>query len=61
MSDQTPLPSAPALPLISTGNLEIDQSLTSLDDLEKLPVTEHAQVYADIHSKLSSALTDISN
>lgn len=40
----------------STGDAEVDQALTHLDDLDERPLDEHAAVYADIHRSLGSVL-----
>jgi hypothetical protein len=59
MSDQIPLPNVPALLITATGNESIDEALQGLDQLNNLDVTEHADIFATIHTKLSSALSDI--
>jgi hypothetical protein len=59
MSGQIPLPHVPALLITDTGIENIDVALKNLIKLDHLDVTEHAEVFADIHSKLSSALSDI--
>jgi hypothetical protein len=61
MSDQLPLPNSPSLPLSATGIAEIDSALTVLNALDSLEINEHAEVFTQIHAKLSSALTDIDN
>jgi hypothetical protein len=59
MSAQIPLPHVPALLITETGNENIDVALKNLSKLDNLDVTEHAEIFADIHAKLSSALSDI--
>lgn len=59
MSNQMPLPNSPALPIAGTGNAEIDESLLSLTSLDTLDITEHAEIYSQIHIKLTEALSDI--
>jgi hypothetical protein len=43
-------------PGFSTGDFEVDQALTKLDNLDERPLDEHADVYADIHRSLGSVL-----
>lgn len=41
----------------STGDLEVDRILGALDDLDTVPVSEHAGLLLDVHDRLSSELT----
>jgi hypothetical protein len=59
MSNQIPLPNSPALPIAGTGNTDIDDALLELNELENLDITDHADVYSRIHTKLNAALSDI--
>ncbi|CAB4581004.1 MAG: hypothetical protein F2563_04805 [Actinobacteria bacterium] len=61
MSDQLPLPNSPSLPISATGNADIDSALIVLNTLDSLDINEHAEVFTQIHAKLSNALTDIDN
>ena len=59
MSNQLPRPNSPALPIAGTGNADIDDALLELNELENLDITDHADVYSRIHTKLNAALSDI--
>lgn len=59
MSNQIPLPNSPQLPLAETGIAEVDQALSQLIMLDDLEITDHAEIYTQIHSKLTTALSDI--
>jgi hypothetical protein len=59
MSNQIPLPNSPPLPIAGTGNADIDDALLELNELENLDITDHADVYSRIHTKLNAALSDI--
>lgn len=59
MSSQIPLPNSPQLPLTETGIAEVDQALAELVKLENTEITEHAEIYTQVHSKLTAALADI--
>ena len=41
----------------STGDAEVDRILGALDDLDAVPVSEHAGLLLDVHDRLSSELT----
>lgn len=53
-------PTQQALP-DHTGEPRVDDALDRLTDLAELPVTEHADVFEDVHRRLHSALTDLGN
>lgn len=36
----------------------IDETMARLDDLRDRPVSEHAEVYADVHERLQAALVE---
>ena len=41
---------------VVTGDARVDQALRRLDDLDDLPLTEHAAVFEHIHGELTGAL-----
>lgn len=47
-----------AVPVQSTGDARVDAALERLQDLDQVPIGEHAEVFADIHGRLSGALGD---
>ena len=47
-----------AVPVQATGNARVDAALERLQELDQAPIDEHAEVFADIHARLSSALGD---
>jgi hypothetical protein len=34
-------------------------AMARLDELSELPVVEHVDIYADVHERLSTALSDV--
>jgi hypothetical protein len=40
------------------GHPLVEETMARLDDLRDRPVSEHAEVYADIHERLQSALVE---
>lgn len=45
------------LGVVDTGDAAVDQALSGLDQLKVLPVSEHPQVFGDVHQGLSRAMT----
>lgn len=50
---------------VSTGestaaahDARVEAALARLDDLDDAPVHEHAEIYSDIHARLTAALAD---
>jgi len=41
---------------LSTGDAQVDATLTRLDELDERPLDEHADVYTDIHRSLGAVL-----
>lgn len=52
--DETPRDDA-AIPG-ATGDPRVDDILTGLDELEGLPVIEHADLYLEVHARLTGEL-----
>jgi len=48
----------PGLPDSTSGDARVDAALARLDDLDEVPVHEHAEVFSDIHARLTAALAD---
>ena len=44
---------------MSTPDARVDAAVARLDELADLPVTDHAEIYADIHDRISGALSDV--
>jgi hypothetical protein len=42
----------------STGDAAVDRVVTKLDELDDRELTEHAEVYEEIHESLRAALDD---
>lgn len=42
----------------ASGDARVDAALARLDDIDEAPVHEHAEIFADIHTRLTSALAD---
>jgi hypothetical protein len=36
----------------------VEETMARLDDLRERPVAEHAEVYADVHERLQTALVE---
>lgn len=47
-----------AVPVQATGDARVDAALERLQELDQVPIEEHAEVFADIHARLSAALGD---
>jgi hypothetical protein len=47
-----------AVPVLPTGDTRVDAALERLQELDQVPIEEHAEVFADIHARLSAALGD---
>jgi hypothetical protein len=41
-----------------TGDPRVDSALAALDELDRMPVHEHAAVVEDVHRSLQDALAD---
>ena len=46
-------------PVEPTGDPRVDAALERLSELESTPVTEHVDVFTDIHARLTGALADL--
>ena len=49
-----------AVPVQPTGDARVDAALERLQELDQVPIEEHAEVFGDIHARLSAALGDAS-
>lgn len=49
------------VPVEPTGDARVDAALERLLELDEAPVSEHVEVFADIHTRLSAALGDSSS
>lgn len=49
-----------AVPVQPTGDTRVDAALERLQELDQVPIEEHAEVFGDIHVRLSAALGDAS-
>jgi hypothetical protein len=47
-----------AVPVLPTGDARVDAALERLQELDQVPIEEHAEVFGDIHVRLSAALGD---
>jgi hypothetical protein len=47
-----------AVPVQPTGDARVDAALERLQELDQVPIEEHADVFTDIHVRLSAALGD---
>lgn len=45
-----------AVPVQATGDPRVDAALERLQELDQVPIEEHAEVFGDIHARLSAAL-----
>jgi len=50
--------SAPASAAASTGDARVDEALTKLTDLDRLPVHDHVAVIEDVHRSLQDTLAE---
>lgn len=48
-----------ALPAVRTAEPRVDAALRLLDRLPSLPVSEHPELYEEIHAQLSDVLGDL--
>lgn len=48
------------VPVEPTGDTRVDAALERLQELDQVPIEEHAEVFGDIHARLSAALGDAS-
>jgi len=46
------------VPVEPTGDTRVDAALERLQELDQVPIEEHAEVFGDIHARLSAALGD---
>jgi len=46
------------VPVQPTGDTRVDAALERLQELDQVPIEEHAEVFGDIHARLTSALGD---
>ena len=55
--DDARIPSQGALPLdVQTGDSRVDAAVSGLRELDRLPVSEHAEVFTQVHRDLQDAL-----
>jgi len=55
--DDERIPSQGALPLdVQTGDSRVDAAVSGLRELDQLPVSEHAEVFTQVHRDLQDAL-----
>ena len=47
-----------AVPVLPTGDARVDAALERLQELDQVTIDEHAEVFSDIHARLSAALAD---
>lgn len=47
-----------SVPVQPTGDARVDAALERLQELDQATIEEHAEVFADIHARLSAALGD---
>ena len=47
-----------AVPVQPTGDARVDAALERLQELDQVTIEEHAEVFGDIHARLSGALGD---
>lgn len=48
------------VPVDPTGDTRVDAALERLQELDQVPIEEHAEVFGDIHGRLSAALGEAS-
>jgi hypothetical protein len=44
---------------MADSDARVAAAIARLDELPELPVSEHVDIYADVHERLSSALSDV--
>ena len=49
-----------SVPVQPTGDARVDAALERLQELDAVPIEEHADIFGDIHARLSAALGDAS-
>ncbi|MGA1701632.1 MAG: hypothetical protein ACO4BY_10945 [Candidatus Nanopelagicales bacterium] len=49
-----------SVPVQPTGDARVDAALERLQELDTVPIEEHADIFRDIHARLSAALGDAS-
>ena len=49
-----------SVPVQPTGDARVDAALERLQELDTVPIEEHADIFGDIHARLSAALGDAS-
>lgn len=47
-----------AVPVLPTGDTRVDAALERLQELDQISIEEHAEIFSDIHARLSAALGD---
>jgi len=50
-----------SVPVEPTGDARVDAALERLVELDEVPVTDHVEIFADVHSRLTAALGDSSS
>jgi hypothetical protein len=45
-----------AVPVQPNGDTRVDAALERLQELDQVPIEDHAEIFGDIHSRLSAAL-----
>ena len=47
-----------SVPVQPSGDARVDAALERLQELDQMSIEEHAEVFTDIHARLSAALGD---
>jgi len=47
-----------SVPVQPTGDARVDAALERLQELDQVPIEEHADIFGDIHGRLTAALGD---
>jgi hypothetical protein len=58
VSEQISIPNVALSAIRATGDSRVDSALTKLQNIEQLDVNEHSEIYSEIHTDLSAALSD---
>lgn len=58
-SEAAPAPERAPEPVPATGEPSVDAALRLLDRLPDLPVSEHAEIYEQVHGQLSDVLGEL--
>ena len=53
------VPRRPPAPIEATGDPRVDAALERLAELDGAPVSEHVEVFTDVHARLTGALADL--